>query len=234
MVFTSKEIFGLMDNTATFEKVYLFGLEKAYETSPEIQRLQSLIAAKQRELKSVKRQRWLPELSVSGQVSENVDSSRPLVQDQDGRDWQLMLNARVPFFSGGQVKAQANKATLELAQLENSLAVIKQNLAQTLRASMNNVITSLFSLEFSGDAAAAASRSLSLVTDSYSKGVVPIVNVLDAQTASINANLAQVQASISFFRSNIEMQRTIGIFEFLMTDEEKVLIRRSLLSVFEE
>lgn len=233
MVFSSKEIFALMDNTATFEKVYQFGLQKAYETSPQIQRFESLIVAKRRELKTVKRQRWVPELRVTGQISENVDSSRPLVQDTDGRDWQLMLNARIPFFRGGQIKAQANKAELELAQLENNLMVVKQQLAQTLRASMNNVITSLFSLEFSRDAAAAAARSLSLVTDAYSKGVVPIVNLLDAQNASISANLAQSQASISFFRSNIEMQRTIGVFEFLMTDAEKKLIRESLLSVFE-
>ena len=234
MIFTSKEIFDLMDNTATFEKVYQFGLQTSFESSPEIQRLNSLIEAKQRELKTITRQRWMPEVTLSGQVSENIDDSRTMPEDNDGRDWQVMVNARIPLFRGGQIAAEVQRGQLELAQLENQLASLKQNIAQALRASMNNVITSLFNLTFSSDAAKAAERSLLLVTDAYSKGAVPIVDLLDAQNASISANLAEVQASIGFFRANIEMQRTIGLYEFLMSDAQKQEIRDNLTSLLEK
>ena len=230
MVYSAKETFALMDNTATFEKVYQFGVQKAYENSPEIRRVSYFIEAKQRELKTIKRQRWLPDVSLNGQLSENLDTQTNRANDVDGQDWQLTLNARIPFYQGGQIRANRKRAELELAQLENQLALVKQRLAQNLRSSMNNVVTSLFNLEFTADAAAAASRSLSLVTDSYTKGALSVVDLLDAQNASISANLGQVQAFIAYFRSNIEMQRTIGIFEFLMSDEQKLDIKRQIES----
>jgi outer membrane protein TolC len=208
--------------------MYQFGLRKSYDGTPEIQRLEAIIEAKQRELKILKRRNWLPEVSVTGQVSENLDNSSPQVNDIDGRDWQLMLNARIPFYQGGQTRALKKRASLELAQLENQLATLKQNISQSLRASMNNLITSLFNLEFSSNAAIAASKSLSLVTDAYSKGAVPVVDLLDAQNASVSSNLAEVQASIGFFRASIEMQRAIGVYEFLMSDEHKKIIREEI------
>jgi len=228
MIYSTDEIFKLMDNTDTFERMYNFGLQKSFESTPEIARLESIIAAKKRELTILKRRNWLPEVSLTGQVSDNLDNGSSLTTNTDGRDWQLMLNARIPFYQGGQTRSLRKRAELELAQLENQLASLKQTISQSLRASMNNVITSLFNLDFSSNAALAASKSLSLVTDAYSKGVVPVVDLLDAQNASISANLAEIQASIGFFRASIEMQRAIGIFEFLMTDEQKQIIREQI------
>jgi len=228
MVFSTAEAFDLLDNTSSFERAYTIGLEKAVENSPEIQRLDALKEAKRREVVTLARRNWLPEISLNGQISENVDNTNVLLNNDDGRDWQLILNARIPFYQGGQIKSQVKKAKLELAQIDSQLSLVKQQLAQVLRASMNNLLTALFNLRFSNDAAAAASRSLSLVTDAYSKGALPIVDLLDAQNASVSANLAEVQASISYFRSTVEMQRTIGVYEFLMSVQQKQELRKQL------
>lgn len=228
MVYSIDEIFKLMDNTDTFERIYQFGLKKSFDDTPEIQRLEAIINAKQRELKILKRRNWLPEVSLTGQLSDNLDNSSPQASDRDGRDWQLMLNARIPFYQGGQTRSLKKRAELELAQLENQLATLKQNISQSLRASMNNLITSLFNLEFSSNAATAASKSLALVTDAYSKGAVPVVDLLDAQNASVSSNLAEVQATIGFFKASIEMQRAIGTYEFLMSDQQKKRIRQEI------
>jgi len=228
LVYSIKEMFELMDNTSSFEQVYRFGLKQAYQSSPEIKQFESLIQAKQRQIKTLKRQNWLPAFSLTGQFSENIDRSGLQANDADGRDWQLMLNARVPFYQGGQISAERERNELELAQLENQLESVQQQIAQRLRSSMNTLLTSLFNLEFSKSAAAAAARSLSLVTDSYAKGVVPVVDLFDSQNASVSANLAEVQASIGFFRAHIEMQRTIGVYEFLMSEQQKNELRNRL------
>lgn len=228
MVFSAKEMFELIDNTETFEKMYKLGVSEANENSPQVSRLQLLIMAKEREIKSIKRQRWLPQFSVNGQWAENLDSQANQANDFDGRDWQLSVNARLPFYQGGLLKAQREEAQIELAQLENQLLLVKQGLDQSFRTSLNNMLTSLFNLELTREAAESASNSLSLVTDAYTQGALPIVDLLDAQNASVSAGLAQVQAFITYFRSSIEMQRIVGNFEFLMNEQEKQEIRRQV------
>jgi outer membrane protein TolC len=231
-LFSVTEFFDLLDNADTFQKVYDFGTEVAFEQSPEIKQIESLIAAKQRELTTLGRRRWLPELSLTGQVSENLDQTRAQTTNQGEQDWVVMLNARIPFYQGGQLSAQRDKAALELAQLGNQMAQTKLQIGQQLRANMNATLTALFNLEFTETAAAAAKRSLTLVSDAYSKGAMPIVDLLDAQNTSVNANLAKVQASIGYFRSSIETQRVIGEFHFMLSQQQKdntqVLFKNSL------
>jgi len=230
-IFTVEELFELLDNANTFERVYEFTVEAAYERSPEIKQLNAITSAKERELKTLSRQNWLPQISLSGQLSENIDQKSIQPGSGGEQDWNVMLNARIPFYQGGQIKSERNRAELELAQLANQLEQVKLQIATQLRSSMNNLLTALFNLEFTKTAAQAAAKSLSLVTDSYSKGAVPIVDLLDAQNSSINANIAEVQANISFFRSSIEMQRVIGEYEFLMSEQQKQSIREQISSM---
>ena len=229
-IFTVPELFKLLDNSNTFQKVYKFGIAAAYERSPEIKQIEVLSVAKQRELRSIGRRRWLPSISLTGQVSENIDQVRVQSGSDGEQDWVVMLNARLPFYQGGQIFAQRQKAELELAQLANQMAQTKLQISQQLMANMNTSLTALFNLEFTKTAAAAAKRSLNLVTDAYTKGALPIVDLLDAQNASVNANLAEVQASIGFFRSSIQMQRVIGEFQFMMSQQQKENFREQFKS----
>ncbi|HAU67636.1 MAG TPA: hypothetical protein DCW52_04500, partial [Gammaproteobacteria bacterium] len=224
LLFSVDEIFQLMDNADTFEHLYQIGQLDAFENSPELAKLDYLIEAKGREFTALKRQRWIPEIGLSGQITDNIDSAN--AQVQEGRDWQVMLNARIPFFQGGGLSSKQKTARLELAQLENQRAQIKRQLSQALRRSMNNLLTSLFNLQFTKTAATSASKSLSLVTDSYNQGVLSIVDLLDSQNASVSANLGAVQANIAFLRATVEMQRTMGDYEFLLAPEERDNLRK--------
>ncbi len=224
LVFSVQEIFTLMDNADTFEHLYRAGLESAYANSPELARLEQLSSAKDRELTALKRQRWLPEVELSGQLSDNIDSAN--AQMQDGHDWQVLVNAKIPLFQGGGLLAQQRTARLELQQLDNQREQIKLQLAQQLRRAMNNVLTSLFNLDFTQTAATSASKSLSLVTDSYNQGALSIVDLLDSQNTSISANLGAVQARVAFLRATVEMQRTMGDYHFLVSAEQRAKLRK--------
>ncbi|MEM7361264.1 MAG: TolC family protein [Pseudomonadota bacterium] len=230
MLYSSDELFELLDNADSFENIYDFGLQEAFSRSPEIKQLEALNDAKRREVKSLARRPWIPEISLSGQVTENIDQTSAQPNGGGEQDWNVMLNARIPFYSGGQIRSQRERAELELAQLDNQLELTKLQISTQLRTNMNALLTALFNLEFTKTAAAAAARSLSLVTDAYAKGAVPIVDLLDAQNSSVNADLAEVQASISFFRSNVQMQRVIGEFEFLMSERQRELLREKFIN----
>ncbi|MEO0369169.1 MAG: TolC family protein, partial [Pseudomonadota bacterium] len=231
-LFTVPEIFQLMDNADTFERLYQLGLEDAYDNSPELSRSDLLIEAKQRELTSLKRQGWLPEIGLSAQVSDNIDNAN--MSAGSGEDWQVMVSASVPLFQGGGLKAQQRAAKLELEQLQTQRELTRDLLAQQLRTSMNNVLTALFNLEFTRRAQTAAVKSLDLVTDSYNQGAVSIVDLLDSQNASVSASLSAVQANVAFFRASVEMQRTLGEFDFLLSKEERLRLREVYFEQFNE
>ena len=230
-LFTVDEIFEIMDNADTFEHLYTMGLEQTYEASPELIRLQSLVDAKERELKSLKRQRWVPEVGLSGQLTDNIDNAT--LQGGSGQDWQVLLNARIPIFQGGALKHKQTKASLERDQLHTQNELTRKVLAQELRQSMNNLLTALFNLDFTQKAATASSKSLSLVTESYNQGAVSIVELLDSQNASIAANLGAVQANIAYMRAAVEMQRIMGDYDFLLSTSERETLRARYFQEFE-
>ena len=71
------------------------------------------------------------------------------------------------------------------------------------------------------EAARAARNNLDLVTDSYSRGVVSIIDLLDAQNASLIADEAASNAVYDFLIDFIEVERAVGRFYFLAGPEER-------------
>ncbi len=76
------------------------------------------------------------------------------------------------------------------------------------------------SIDLSKLAADAAAANLVLVTDAYSKGVVSIIDLLDAQNASLQAAEGADNAVYDFLVDVINMQRAVGQYDFLLSDDE--------------
>ncbi len=77
------------------------------------------------------------------------------------------------------------------------------------------------SIELSREAADAAGRNLELVTDSYSRGLVSIIELLDAQNAARVAEQAAQNSVYDFFIDLMELQRAAGNFGFLKSERER-------------
>ena len=66
----------------------------------------------------------------------------------------------------------------------------------------------------------AATESLALTEASYSNGAVSIVQLIDAQNNHLQAQLARANANYNYLLSSIIMERYIGYFFLLRSDEE--------------
>jgi outer membrane protein TolC len=58
-----------------------------------------------------------------------------------------------------------------------------------------------------------------MVSDSYAKGVVSITSLIDAQDASLSADLSAIEALYSFMIDWVEIQRSAANFDLLLSEQ---------------
>ena len=172
----------------------------------------------------------LPDISVGAEAnrlfSEGGAGQRgdieglPLVSSQDDTDWTIFLQASFPLFRGGAKIAEYKQAREQLFSLRLQRQSVIERVEQDIRSAMNNTGASFPSIKFSKNAADAAHKNLELVTDSYSRGVVSILDLLDAQDASISADLNSATAVYDFFIDLVNLHRAIGRFDFYLDKQE--------------
>ncbi len=233
LVLADDEAAELIDNPKALRQLTDFLVSQGVERSPELASLRAAIAAKQRELESGRRAFYLPDVGLQGQISEVLEEDRKVGLSLEGEsDWSLGLVASLPLWSGGARRARVARAELELRQLETQYQSVQEQIEQGVRSSVHLANASYSRIELAREAAEAAARNLELVTDSYSQGVVSIIDLLDAQNASLQAAAGASNAVYDFLIDLMNLQRSTGGFDFFLTDAERQAARVALRTYF--
>jgi outer membrane protein len=208
-----------------------FMAEEARAHSPELRRLDALVAAKRREHGSATRAFWLPTLALRGGVTERLDESGAGSDfsppaflggaGSDDTDWNVGLVLSYPLFSGGGKFATRGRTRIELERLEVDRASAGEAVEQRVRSALHRAGASYAGIEQARRAADAARKNLELVTDAYSRGTVSILELLDAQNAYLVADEAAENAVYEFLIDYIEVERAVGRFYSFAPAEER-------------
>ena len=92
---------------------------------------------------------------------------------------------------------------------------------------MEKAKASYFSIQQARLEQDAARKTLDIVTDSYSRGAVSILSLLDAQNSALRADQVAANAFYDFFADYIALERAIGEIDVLMTpDQRQDLLQR--------
>ncbi len=246
LVSSHEELGKYIENKQAFRIFRSFMAEEALLNSPEIAMLDAAIAANERLLKSNMNKFFLPTVAVQAEY-DNVfdrsgegtdgsidlsallgrDFSISLAEPQDTQ-WSVALNASLPLFSGGARFAERRQTWEELHQLRLQRDAAAEKIEQRTRSSLHLLGASYASIKQAGLAAEAARKSLDVVQDSYSQGLVSIVELLDAQNAALVTDQAASTAVYDFFIKLMETERSFGNFYFLMdTKERDELIKKA-------
>ncbi|MFQ5788161.1 MAG: TolC family protein, partial [Thermodesulfobacteriota bacterium] len=146
----------------------------------------------------------------------------PLQLEQvDDTQWTILLQATFPLFRGGAKVADYKQARESLSQLRFERDSTAEKVEESIRSALIDTGASFPSIRFAQDASAAARKNLDLVRDSYSRGVVSILDLLDAQNASLTAELNAATAVYDFLIDLMNVQRAVGKFDFFTTKEER-------------
>jgi outer membrane protein TolC len=226
LLVSDPRFFDYVDNPMTFRIFRDFLVEEGLALSPELRRTDAAIAAQKRILTSSKRAFWLPDFAVEGSVTELIEDGGVGTRDQsptgrDDTDWSVGVFASFPLVSGGGKFATIKRAREELNGLRLERQATVERIEEQIRFSLHQTGASYPSIRLSRQDAVASGKNLELVTDSYIRGVVSIIDLLDAQNAALTADQDAENAVYTFLVDLMRVQRAIGRFDFFMTPEQR-------------
>ena len=210
---------GYIETPRHFRTLSDFMVQEGSAIAPELEQLRASIAAQRRQISAARRAFYLPQVTFQAVFDElltdgGVGSNPSTPGLPDDTSWSLTLGASLPLYSGGTRRADQIQAEETLTQLEHQLEATSDRVEQRIRSAMVAARASFAAIELTEEAAEAAGQNLELVADSYSRGAVSIIDLLDAQNAALSADQAVANAGHDFLIDLMELQRAANQFDF--------------------
>ncbi len=239
-------LFTYIDNPRDYGIFRDFMVREGLNAAPELRRIDAAIAAQERTYLSARRAFWSPDLALQGEItrifSEDgagsdgsaLGSLPGSVSQADDTDWNVALSLTFPFFTGGAKDAERVRAWEELSRQRLDRRSTVEKIEERIRSALHLTSASYPSITLSRSAAETARKNLELVTDSYSRGVVSIIDLIDAQNAALVADQGAANAVYDFLIDLMNVQRAIGRFDFFASAEERQAWFERLETYFRE
>ncbi|HXI04571.1 MAG TPA: TolC family protein, partial [Candidatus Saccharimonadales bacterium] len=231
-----------IDDPWSFEVFRDFMVADGLVRAPELEALDASIEAAQASRRIAVRSLWAPDIALFGDLSERLatggagsDPALPLpgLRRADDRDWSLGLQASFPLFSGGAKWAHLRRSSETLQELRLQRKAAEERIELRIRTSLFRIASSSPAIGLSREAAGAARQNLDLVRDAYSRGSVPILDLLDAQNAALVADQVASNAVFDFLIDLMEVQRATVNYDFFRSSEEREAWFRKVDDYFE-
>jgi outer membrane protein TolC len=259
MFISSKELRGYLEDPLSFDLLSDFLTSEGARLAPELRQLDAAIEAQERALTSTRLSYFLPTISAFGKYSDRFMKSSIVSPFQippitsapppgtpgeaflyqllgsfspklpGDRSWSAGLQLSLNLFNGFATRATEEKTSLVLEQYRLTRQAAAEKIALRIRVEMEKAKASHFSIQQATLEQNAARRTLDLVTESYSRGAVSILNLLDAQNSALRADQVAANALYDFLIDYLSLERAIGEIDVLMTpaDRENLLRRLS-------
>lgn len=216
-------LFPYISNPWHFKLFRLFMVDEGVLKSPEINQIDAAVAVQERALNSARRQFFAPIVAAQGEVKHSLSRSgagASLPQLGGDRTWSVGVNASLPLFEGGARFADVKQNKLKLMQLQVQRESVVEQIEQRIRSGIHVMGASFAGIQLSKNAADAAQQNLELITDAYSRGVVSVLDLLDAQNAARITDEAAANAVYDFLIDVSEVERAVGKSSVLASRNE--------------
>jgi outer membrane protein len=202
-----------------------FILSQAHQYSPEIRRIDELIAGQQRTVTSARRAFYIPDLAAvaiaSDEFSRSGAGSERTPATPGNTAWFIGIQATLPIFSGGALGARLSESRHQLRQLDSERDATVDAVDARARSVLARITSSYPAIALSSEATAAAHENYMKVADAYARGVVSITDLISAQDASLNADLSQAQATFTFLSDFADTLRVSNSFDVLLDPQTR-------------
>jgi outer membrane protein TolC len=221
-----------IDNVFGFKVFRDFLVEHTFARSPEIMQIEKNIEAQKRALLSARRRYNQPTVAVQGNFTRTLKESGPgepkpamppafssFFSYPDKNDWFIGLNVSIPLHEGGDRPAAVKQTQAIIRQLDNNHQLLLQRLELNTRITLEDTRSSFASIGLSNTRSEYAAKALDLVQSAYQRGAVNILDLIDAQNASLVSREASANAMFNFFSDFVRVCRAVGSFDFILKQE---------------
>ncbi|MCG8325763.1 MAG: TolC family protein [Thiotrichales bacterium] len=217
-ILASKRFQRFFDNPLSFSIFTEFEVERAIDNSPELSQIDNVIASNQRQLQAAKRAYYVPDIALNGNYGRNVSRGGTGADNQNLFDdeWSVGIQATIPLFAGGARRAEVSRANNTLVQSRYRQHDARERVEARVRAALQRANGTYPAIRLTRNASEAAQENLQLIIDAYSKGVVSVTDLIDAQDAALSADLSAVEAQYSFMIDWMEIQRAVASYDLLL------------------
>lgn len=214
-----------LNNRKQVMKLADFLALEARENLPEVKQIEASIKATERNLVSQKRAYYLPQIALTGNLTQplghyDVPESVMRVDDVP-RQYQVAVGVQLPIFKGFSRRHNQAKTEVQLLQLADNKELLQDNLELNVRNAVTQAGASYRNRELTKIAAEAAAKNFDIAQHSYNEGILNITSLIDAQNALLQANINATNAEYTFVRDFIALERTYGKYYFLMSPSEQ-------------
>jgi len=226
----------IQDQTA-LNQLADFMVKEALLNLPEVAQIELAIAAQERLLKSNKRAFYLPTVAFGANyeypvkiVNPGEAPPIPGLDIMNEPTWNAAFNLSIPIFAGGSRKFQQEQTQVGLYQLQDQQKEVNNLLELQVRANVQVVNASYNNIRLTRSAADAAAENIAIVQDLYKSGQVDIITLIDAQNALLGAQINATNAAYQFMIDYFALQRSIGDYNFLATEEQRAAFLQRFLN----
>jgi len=234
-----------VESWAGFALFREFSVIEGLADAPELASIDAQIAAERRERQAATRTYWAPTVSAfgefervfskSGAGSADVSLGGPIGFSTADRDnWSLGLSATLPLYAGSARRARVRQSSQELLGLQTERRARSQRIELRIRLSLFDVAATFTAIPLARQAETAAQKNLELVRDSYSRGVVSVIELLDAQNAALVSGQFATNATYDFLLDLMELQRATNDFDFFRSAAGRDAWFERLAAFFEQ
>jgi outer membrane protein TolC len=135
--------------------------------------------------------------------------------------WSVGVFLSLPVFEGGARIAETRRTTQETYRLQRDREATSDRIEQNARGATYQVAASRLAIDLARRAADAAERNLDLVADNYTLGRVSLVDLIDAQTTALAAELAAADAVNDYLLDLMRVERAVGRFMFFVSPADR-------------
>ncbi len=214
----------LLDDPSTRLRFEDFLVARAIENAPELAALNFSVAVADRTIALNGLQRFLPTLALQAQYDRTFDQGGAgapgsNVPGLDGY-YTAALSLSIPLFDSNLRNIDRQTATLQREQLMLNHEYAAVTIERSVRSLVLELINELVNIELSSVSGRTAAESLELSQAAFAAGAIGVVDVLDAQSNLLQAQLAQTSARYGVLSTGMALGRLLGHYFLLSSDAE--------------
>lgn len=222
--FSASELGSYVKGPYELELITEFLIEESKANYPNKKQLTSNMGALDRQRTLNKRLYFTPTVAASATLDNTFwrggEGSEP-AQGMEfvNSSWNIGLNVSIPLFDGNRRAINLQTTKIQQAQLRDQIDNLDRNLEFSVRANTLQLLSASTNINFSKESADNTDQNYKLVQNLYKKGQVNIIQLLDAQTAALNAKLAYALSVYEYVQAFIQLENSIGSYSLISTPE---------------